>query len=88
MCQRYVNVIKDIYDEALTSIKSCRAVKIFNHNRFTLSICPFVSIMKILTKDISCNMLWYMLLINDIILISEISVKISDTLEMCRTCVE
>lgn len=78
MYQKYVDVIKDMHDGALTNIKNNYGViKIFLITRISLSLYHFLLILKILSIDSQNNVLFCMLFTNSIILISEMSTKIN-----------
>ena len=86
--EKYIKLIKDIYDRAITSVRtsggiiSTFPITIGLHKGSTLCPYLFALVMDELTKSIQEEVLWCMLFADDIVLMDEIRHGVNVKLEI------
>lgn len=91
---KYVNLIKDMYDNVVTSVRTCDGetsdfpIKIGLHQGSALSPYIFTLVMDEITKDIQGDIPWCMLFADDVVLIDESRVGVDRKLEVWRHTLE
>ncbi len=91
---KYVTLIKDMYDEVVTSVITCDGktedfpIKIGLHQGSTLSPYIFTLVMDEITKDIQGEIPWCMLFADDIVLVDDTMTGINRKLELWRHSLE
>ena len=85
---KYIDIIKDMYNEVVANIRTCRGITsdfritIGLHQESALSPFFFVIIMDELTKTIQDKILRCMLFADDIVLVDETRDRINAKLEL------
>ena len=91
---KYVTLIKDMYDDVVTSVRACDSetsdfpLKIGSHQGLALSPYIFALVMDIVTRDIQGDILWCMLFADDVVLIDESKIGVDRKLELWRQTLE
>ena len=87
---KYVTLIKDMYDDVVTSVRACDSetndfpLKIGLHQGSALSPYIFALVMDEVTRDIQGEIPWCMLFADDVVLIDESKVGVDRQLELWR----
>jgi hypothetical protein len=87
---RYISLIKDIYDNIVTSVRISDGdtndflINIGLHQGSALSPYLFALIMDKVTRDIQCGIPWCMLFADDVILVDESRTEVDQKLELWR----
>ena len=91
---KYVNLIKDMYNNAVTSVRTCDGetdafpIKIGLHQGSALSPYIFALVMDEVTRDIQEDIPWCMLFADDVVLIDESRAAVDTKLELWRRTLE
>ena len=91
---KYINLIKDMYDNAVTSVRACDGetsdfpIKIGVHQGSALSPYIFALVIDEITKDIQGDIPWCMLFADDVVLIDETKIGVDSKLELWRKTLE
>src|ERR1041384_2879173 len=91
---KYINIIKDMYEDASTSVKTpCGDTEAFPisvglHQGSAMSPYLFTLVMDELTGSIQDDVPWCMLFADDIVLIDEAGVGVNQKLELWRKTLE
>lgn len=91
---KYVTLIKDMYDNVVTSVRTCDgntrefSIKIGLHQGSALSPYIFTLVMDEITKDIQGEIPWCMLFADDVVLIDESMAGVNRKLEVWRQTLE
>jgi hypothetical protein len=91
---KYVNIIKDMYDNVATSVRTCDGdtdafpIKVGLHQGSALSPFIFALVMDEITKDIQGDIPWCMLFADDVVLIDESRIGVDNKLELWRQTLE
>ena len=91
---KYVTLIKDMYDDVVTSVRACDSetndfpLKIGLHQGSALSPYIFALVMDEVTRDIQGEIPWCMLFADDVVLIDESRIGVDRQLELWRHTLE
>ena len=91
---KYVNLIKDMYNNVVTSVRTCDGetdafpIKIGLHQGSALSPYIFALVMDEVTRDIQEDVPWCMLFADDVVLIDESRAAVDTKLELWRKTLE
>ena len=91
---KYINIIKDMYEGAITNVKtndglsSSFPITIGLHQGSALSPLLFAIVMDELTRHIQTEVPWCMLFADDIVLVDETRSGLNDKLELWRSTLE
>jgi hypothetical protein len=91
---KYVNIINDMYDNVVTSVRTCDGdtdafpIKVGLHQGSALSPFIFALVMDEITKDIQGDIPWCMLFADDVVLIDESRIGVDNKLELWRQTLE
>jgi Reverse transcriptase (RNA-dependent DNA polymerase) len=91
---KYVTLIKDMYTNAVTCVRSCDGefdtfpIKIRLHQGSALSPYIFTLVMDEITNDIQEDIPWCMLFADDVVLIDESRIGVDQKLELWRQTLE
>ena len=91
---KYVAIIKDMYDNVVTSVRACDSetsdfpLKIVLHQGLVLSPYIFALEMNVVTRDIQGEIPWCMLFADDVVLIDESRIGVDRKLELWRQTLE
>jgi hypothetical protein len=91
---KYVTLIKDMYDNVVTSVRACDGetsdfpLKIGLHQGSALSPYIFALVMDAVTRDIQGEIPWCMLFADDVVLIDESRIGVDRKLELWRQTLE
>jgi len=91
---KYVTLIKDMYDGAVTRVRACESetsdfpLKIGLHQGSALSPYIFTLVMDEVTREIQGEIPWCMLFADDVVLIDESRVGVDRQLELWRQTLE
>ena len=85
---KYIDIIKDMYDEVVTNIRTCGgitsdfSITIELHQGSALSPFLFAIVIDELTRAIQDEIPWCMLFTDNIVLIDEMRVEVNAKLEL------
>jgi hypothetical protein len=85
---KYVTLIKDMYDNVVTSVRACDSetsdfpLKIGLHQGLALSPYIFSLVMDVVTRYIQWEIPWCMLFADDVVLIDESRIEVDRKLEL------
>ncbi|MES6826658.1 reverse transcriptase domain-containing protein, partial [Cutibacterium acnes] len=91
---RYIDIVKDMYDGAIASVRTMRgetsefAITVGLHQGSTLSPYLFALVMDVLTRHIQEEVPWCMLFADDVVLIDETREGVNAKLELWRGVLE
>ena len=91
---KYVTLIKDMYDDVVTSVRACDSetsdfpLKIGLHQGSAFSPYIFALVMDVVTRDIQGEIPWCMLFADDMVLIDESMIGVDRKLELWRQTLE
>jgi len=91
---KYVTLIKDMYDDVVTSVRACDSetsdfpLKIGLHQGSALSPYIFTLVVDEVTRDIQGEIPWCMLFADDVVLIDESMIGVDRKLELWRQTLE
>ena len=91
---KYVTLIKDMYDDVVTSVRACDSetsdfpLKIGLHQGSALSPYIFAPVVDEVTRDIQGEIPWCMLFADDVVLIDESRIGVDRKLELWRQTLE
>ncbi|XP_078156115.1 uncharacterized protein LOC144551890 [Carex rostrata] len=91
---KYVTLIKDMYNDVVTSIRACNSetndflLKIRLHQESALSPYIFALVIDEVTRDIQGEIPWCMLFADDVVLINESRIGVDGQLELWRHTLE
>jgi Reverse transcriptase (RNA-dependent DNA polymerase) len=91
---KFVILIKDMYTDVVTNIKTCDGesnvfpVKIGLHQRLALSPYIFTLVMDEDTRNIQGNISWCMFFVDDVVLIDESKIRVDKKLELWQQTLE
>jgi Reverse transcriptase (RNA-dependent DNA polymerase) len=83
-----------MYTNIMTCVRACDnesdafSIKIRLHQGLTLSLYIFTLVMDEIIKDIQGNIPWYMLFVDDMVLIDESRIEVDQKLELLRQTLE
>jgi hypothetical protein len=91
---KYITLIKDMYDNVVTSVRISDgdtydfSINIGLHQGSTLNHYLFALVMNDVTRDVQCGIPWYLLFIDDVILVDESRTEVDQKLELWRRTLE
>jgi len=91
---KYIDIIKDMYDEIVANVRTCGVITsdfsiiIRLHQKSTLSPFLFAILMDELTRAIQDEISWCMLFADDIVLIDDTSIRVNAKLELWSQTLE
>ena len=92
--KRYIELVKDMYDRAITIVKTTIGetsefpITVGLHQGSALSLYLFALVMDELTKHIQDDIPWCMLFVDDIVLIDETKSRVNAKLDVWREVLE
>ena len=87
---KYIDIIKDMYDEAVANVRTCESltsdflISIGLHQGSLMSSFLFAIVMNELTRIIQDEIPWCILFADDIILVDEMRAEVNVKLELWR----